>query len=66
MCANFAYAGAFKDVIAKGAEGRAAHTIRLGGGGEEREAEFPSNCAGELPVGETVRGEAAAHTNEGL
>ena len=45
VCANFAYAGAFKDVIAKGVEGRAASAVRFGGGGEEREAEFPLNCA---------------------
>ena len=33
VCANFAYAGAFKDVIAKGVEGRAASAVRFGGGG---------------------------------
>jgi len=33
VCADFAHAGAFKDMIAKGVEGRAASAVRFGGGG---------------------------------
>ena len=40
VCTNFAYAGAFKDVIAKGVEGRAASAVRFGGGGKRGRQSF--------------------------